>query len=310
VAVIGTGSTAVQLVPPLAKRAAHLTVFQRTPNWILPRLERRYRFFDRWLTALPGYSRATRLAWAAFLEWGRKGFDEGTFARRFMLALAGWHRRRQLPDAALRDALAPPYPLGCKRIIYANDYYPTLMQPHVDLVTAGIDAVLPTGVRTSDGREHALDALVCATGFETVQLLASIRIEGREGRTLSETWKDVPAAFHGISVAGFPNLFLMLGPNTATGHTSTLFYIEAAVRHAVAGIQRLTSTGGISMEVRQDAMDAHNAALQARLGNSVWAQCRSWYRSPSGKVVAIFPGFTPEYVRAASTLRPEDYHWR
>lgn len=313
IGVIGTGSTAVQIIPKLAARAAHLAVFQRTPNWVLPRLERRYRFFDRWLARLPGYSAAVRLAWAGFLEWGRRGFDEGTLARRFMLALAAWHRERQLRDAlgraALDAALAPTYPLGCKRIIYANDYYPTLVQPHVALVTAAIERITPAGVRTTDGTEYALDVLVCATGFETVNLLGSITITGRDGRTLSDAWRDGPVALHGIGVAGFPNLFLMLGPNTATGHTSTLFYIEAAARHALSAMRRVHEGGFRWAAVRHDAMAAHDAGLQARLKGSVWTQCRSWYRMDDGRVVAIFPGFTPEYVRKAGRLNPADYDW-
>jgi cation diffusion facilitator CzcD-associated flavoprotein CzcO len=203
----------------------------------------------------------------------------------------------------------PPYPLGCKRIIYANDYYPTLAQPHVALVTDGIARITADGIVTTDGREHRLDALVCATGFETVNLLESITITGCAGRTLAEAWRDGPVALHGIGVAGFPNLFLMLGPNTATGHTSTLFYIEAAARHALAVMQRVRERGGRWAAVKPEAMAAHDAALQARLRGSIWTQCRSWYRMEDGRVIAIFPGFTPEYVRKAGTLEPADYHW-
>lgn len=313
IGVIGTGSTAVQLIPKLAARATHLSVFQRTPNWVLPRLERRYRWFDRALMHVPGYAAAVRLGWAGFLEWTRRGFDEGTVARRFMLALARWHRARQLRGvtdrAAFEAALTPPYPLGCKRIIYANDYYPTLAQPHVALVTEGIARVTANGIVTADGREHALDALVCATGFETVNLLESITITGSEGTTLAEAWRGGPVALHGIGVAGFPNLFLMLGPNTATGHTSTLFYIEAAARHALAVMQHVRARGGRWAAVKPEAMAAHDASLQARLRGSVWTQCRSWYRMADGRVVAIFPGFTPEYVRKAGTPDVEDYLW-
>ena len=202
-----------------------------------------------------------------------------------------------------------PYPLGCKRIIYANDYFPTLAQPHVALVTEGIARVTANGIVTADGRSHELDVLVCATGFETVNLLGSITITGRDGITLSEAWRRGPVALHGIGVAGFPNLFLMLGPNTATGHTSTLFYIEAAARHALSAMRRVRESGARWAAVRPDAMAAHDASLQARLQGSVWTQCRSWYRMDDGRVVAIFPGFTPEYVRKAGTLDPADYDW-
>ena len=307
VGVIGTGSTGVQLVPPIAAQAAQLHVFQRTANWVLPRLERKYRWFDRALLKLPGYAAAVRWCWANFLELVRRGFDEGSVMRRFMLWLAAHHRRQQVAEPLLREKLVPDYPLGCKRIIFASNYYPALAQANVELVTAPIVRITASGIRLGDGSERALDALVCATGFETVHLLQSLAILGREGRRLSDAWSQGPEAFHGISVAGFPNLFLMLGPNTATGHTSTLFYIEPAVQHAIACMQAVRSGGYRCIEVRAEVMRAHNDDLQQRLGHSVWSQCRSWYRMDGGKVVAIFPGFTREYVRAVRAPRMQDY---
>ncbi len=309
VAVIGTGSTAVQLVPPIAAQASQLHVFQRTANWVLPRLERRYRWFDRLLGGFPPYAAAARAFWVRFLELGRRGFEDGTLMRRVMLWQGARHRRQQVPDPALRAALTPDYPLGCKRIIYSSDYYPTLSQPHVGLVTTGIERITAHGIRTTDGVERPLDALVCATGFDTVHLLQSLEVRGRAGQTLSDAWRDGPEALHGISVAGFPNLFLMLGPNTATGHTSTLLYIEPAVQHAIACMRAVTDGGHRAIEARADVQQAHNLALQERLGGSVWAQCRSWYRMDSGKVIAIFPGYTNEYVRTVRKPRVGDYRF-
>lgn len=307
VAVIGTGSTASQLVPPIAAQAARLHVFQRTANWVLPRLDRRYGWLDHLLARLPPYAVFTRWAWTQVLEWGRRGFDEGTVARRGMLKTAALHRARQVPDPALRDALTPTYPLGCKRIIYSNDFYPALTRPHVELVTTGIERITPRGIVTSDGHERPVDVLVCATGFDTVQLLSSVQVTGLGGQTLRQAWSQGPQAYHGISVAGFPNLFLMLGPNTATGHTSTLLYIEPEVRHAIACMQRVRQAGQRWIAVRPEVMTEHNRALQQRLGGSVWAQCRSWYRMEGGKIVALFPGFTAEYVRAVWPPRAADY---
>ena len=307
VAVIGTGSTAVQLIPPIAREAAQLHVFQRTANWVLPRLERRYRWFDALLARIPPYAVAVRAGWVQFLELGRRGFDEGTFMRWLMLKLAAHQRRRGIADPSLRATLTPDYPLGCKRIIYSNDYYPALSQANVDLVTAPIARITAMGIVTADGTERRVDALVCATGFDTVHLLQSLAIHGRGGRTLSEAWRDGPEAHHGISVAGFPNLFLMLGPNTATGHTSTLLFIEPAVQHAIACMREVERGGHRAIEVRADAQRAHNADLQQRLGGSVWAQCRSWYRMDGGKVIAIFPGFVREYVGAVYPPRFGDY---
>jgi cation diffusion facilitator CzcD-associated flavoprotein CzcO/acetyl esterase/lipase len=304
IGVIGTGSTASQLVPPLAERAAQLTVFQRTANWVLPRLDRRYVALDRWLAHLPPYAKAVRALWYAFLEWGRRGFDEGTLARRGMLRSAELLLSRQVGDEALRARLRPPYPLGCKRIIYSNDYYRALARPNAALVSEGIVRVTPHGIVTADGREHGIDVLVCATGFDVEHSLAHLDIRGRAGAPLAQAWRDGPQAHLGLTVAGFPNLWLMLGPNTATGHTSTLLFIEPGVQWAVQAMQEVRRRGARWMAVKADVMQASNAALQARLGHSVWAACRSWYRRADGRIFALYPGFTREYVTA---VRAQDF---
>ena len=307
VAVIGTGSTASQLIPPIAAQAAQLQVFQRTANWVLPRLDRPYNRLDHLLAHLPPYAATVRWCWTQVLEWGRRGFDEGTLARQGMLKTAAAHLRRQVPDAALRTQLTPGYPLGCKRIIYSNDFYPALTQPNVELVTTAIERITPGGIVTADGRERAIDVLVCATGFDTVQLLSSVNVTGLQGQTLRQAWANGPEAYQGVTVAGFPNLFLMLGPNTATGHTSTLLYIEPEVQHAIACMRAVQAGGHRWISVRPEVFAEHNRALQARLGGSVWSQCRSWYRMDNGRIVALFPGFTREYVRAVRVPRLADY---
>jgi len=310
VAVIGTGSTASQLVAPIARRAQRLHVFQRTANWVMPRLDRRYTRLDRWLAHLPPYVRAVRAAWVLALEAGRHGFDEGTLARRAMLASAARHLKRQVPDEAMRLRLTPSYPLGCKRIIYSNDFYPALTQPHVELVTDAIVQITPNAIVTADGREREIDTLVCATGFDTVHLLSSLQVTGQGGRTLRDAWADGPEAYRGIAVAGFPNLFLMLGPNTATGHTSTLLFIEPGVDHAIACMRAVREGGHRWVSVRDAVFRAHNQQLQQRLAGSVWSQCRSWYRMDgNGRVVALFPGFTREYVRGLKRVEPADYEF-
>ncbi len=308
VGVIGTGSTAAQLVPEVAKAAAKLVVFQRTANWVLPRMDRPYNALDRALARSALYSRAVRGFWYRVLEWGRRGFDEGSFARRHMTAAAHRHLRRQVADRALRDKLVPPYPFGCKRLIYSNDYLSTLAQPHVELVTGTISHVTPGGIVTADGREQALDALVCATGFDTTHLMSSLLVQGRGGRRLAEAWADGPEAYRGVTVAGFPNLFLMLGPNTGTGHTSTLLYIEPQVQFALDAMQRVREAGEAArFEVKAEVFRAHNEVLQARLEGSVWSHCRSWYRTDGGKIVALWPGFTDEYVRGLRRPAWDEY---
>lgn len=298
VAVIGTGSTASQLVPPVAEQAQQLHLFQRTANWVMPRIDRRYTVLDRVLAHLPPYAAMVRWNWAQVLEWGRRGFEDGTLARRGLLATAAAHRRRQVGDEALRERLTPTYPLGCKRIIYSNDFYPALCRPNVELVTEGIERFTAHGIVTTDGRERPIDVLVCATGFDVAQSLSATRIAGLQGRMLADAWADGPEAYHGITVSGFPNLFLMLGPNTATGHTSTLLYIEPEVDHTIACMQAVRDGGHRWIDVRPEVLDEHNRQLQARLGGSVWSQCRSWYRHDNGRVFALFPGYTREYVDA------------
>ena len=298
IGVIGTGSTASQLVPALAAGAAHLSLFQRTPNWILPRADRHYFALDRWLTRLPGYARAVRWGWVQVMEWGRRGFDEGTLARRFMLGTAALHRRRQVANPDLRARLTPSYPLGCKRIIYSNTYYPALQQPNAALVTAAITRVTAHGLLTADGREHVLDALVCATGFDTLRPLAQLDIWGLKGQRLADAWAAGAHAYLGVSVPAFPNFFLMLGPNTGTGHTSTLLYIEPQTEHVLACMQRVKAESRRWIAVKPSVAAAQDAAQQQRLGGSVWSQCSSWYRVESGRITAIWPGFTAEYVKA------------
>lgn len=298
VAVIGTGSTASQLIPPMADQAAQLHVFQRTANWVLPRLDRRYHALDGLLARLPPYAAAVRSLWYRALELGRRGFDEGSWARRRMLKLAADQLRDQVVDPGLRAKLTPTYPLGCKRLIYSNEFLPTFSRPNTELVTEAITRITPQGIVTADGRERPIDALVCATGFDTVQLLSTLQVTGRGGRTLREAWQDGPEAHHGITVAGFPNLFLMLGPNTATGHTSTLLYIEPGVHYAIRCMQQVLAAGQRWLDVRPEVYRASNERLQARLQGSVWTTCNSWYRTEGGKVVALWPGFTDEYQRA------------
>ena len=306
VGVIGSGSTAAQLVPPLARQAAQLHVFQRTANWVLPRMDRRYGRADRLLARLPPYTRAVRSLLMQVLELGRRGFDEGTRMRKHMLRMAQAHLRRGVADEGLRQRLQPPYALGCKRIIYSNDYYPTLAQPHAELVTDAISHITPQGIVTADGQERALDVLVCATGFDVEHALA-VPITGRGGALLADAWAQGPQAHLGLSVAGFPNLFLMLGPNTATGHTSTLLFIEPGVRWALRAMAEVQRRGQRWLDLKPEVMQAFNEGLQARLKTSVWAGCRSWYRADSGRNIAIWPGFTREYVRAVQADRFDDF---
>jgi cation diffusion facilitator CzcD-associated flavoprotein CzcO len=306
VGVIGSGSTASQLVPPLFEAAAHGTLFQRTANWVLPRIDRPYGALDHALARVPPCAWAVRRAWYHLLEWGRRGFDEGTAARAGMQRTAARLRERQLKDPALRAAMTPTDPLGCKRIIYSSEFYPALARPNAEVVTAPILRIEPRGVVTAGAgggeRLHALDTLVCATGFETVNLLGGFAVQGEGGTTLAEAWGRAPRAWRGVCVPRFPNCFFMLGPNTGTGHTSTLLYIEPQAAFVVRAWQEMQRRGASRCGVREDATEAWDAGLQRRLEGSVWSACRSWYRNEAGRIVAIFPGFTREYVEGLDAI--------
>jgi cation diffusion facilitator CzcD-associated flavoprotein CzcO len=308
VGVIGTGSTGSQLVPPIAEQAAHLSVFQRTPNWVLPRFDRHYGAIDHLLARLPPWRWAVRGWWAGVAEWFRRAFEPGSPARASVLRGAELHLRHQIADEALRKQLRPTIPFGCKRIIFSSDYYPALARPNVALVTPAIERVTPQGVRTADGREHPLDVLVCATGFD-VEHSVAVPITGRGGRSLQALWKDGAHAHLGLTVAGFPNLFLMLGPNTATGHTSTLLFVEPGVQWVLRAMAEVQRRGARWLDVRPDVMQAFNSEVQSRLVGSVWSQCRSWYRAANGRNVAIWPGYTLEYRRRVRKQRFEDFEF-
>jgi cation diffusion facilitator CzcD-associated flavoprotein CzcO len=308
VGVIGTGSTAAQLVPVVARQAAHLSVFQRTANWVMPRMDRRYGMLDRLLVRLPLYQRVVRGVWVGLSEVLRSGFEEGSLMRRKLQRDAARHLQRQVPDAALRARLTPPYPLGCKRLIFSNTWLRTLGQPQVRLVTDAIREVTPRGLVTADGQEHALDVLVCATGFDVQHSLA-VPVTGLGGRSLQDQWATGAQAYFGTTVAGFPNFFLMLGPNTATGHTSTLLYIEPQVDFVLRALQATRRRGARWLDVKPETMARFNAELERRLAPSVWSQCRSWYRADSGRNVAIWPGYTREFRRRLARLDFADFNF-
>ncbi|MFI6811208.1 flavin-containing monooxygenase [Nonomuraea sp. NPDC050328] len=309
VAVIGTGASAVQFVPRLAAQAAELHVFQRTPPWIQPKPDFAFSERARRTLALPGAARALRntLYWA--LETRALGFTVDPRLMKAQERLALNHLAAQVPDPELRAKLTPGYTIGCKRILLSSDYYPTLTRPHVTLHTERITEITPTALRTRTGGRIEVDAIVYGTGFKVVEKLREQHITGRGGLSLQDAWREGAEAFHGVSTAGFPNLFFLLGPNTGLGHTSVVFMIEAQVRYVMECLRLLARTGARALDVRPGHQRAYNRRLRARLGRRVWTEggCDSWYLDEHGVNRTLWPGFTFEYWARTRRVRSEAY---
>ncbi|MBX3585296.1 MAG: NAD(P)/FAD-dependent oxidoreductase [Ramlibacter sp.] len=297
VAVVGTGASAIQIVPALAGVAAQLSVFQRTPPWVVPRPDRPYSAVRRQVyRALPWLQTLNR--WRIY--WRNELFGLGFLGSQRMQRLARWgasaHLRHQVRDPALRERLTPDYAPGCKRMGVSSDYYPALQKPGVALVTGAIDRVEPRGIVTADGALHECDVIVWATGFTATEFVTPMRIHGEGGVELSALWQAQPAATHlGIHVAGFPNLHLLVGPSTGLGHNSIVFMIEAQLNTIIGALRG----GPPVLRLKPQVQAASYAGVQRRLRRTVWASgCKSWYQHPDGRIDTLWPGFTWQYWRA------------
>lgn len=313
VAVVGTGASAVQFVPHLQRDTLRLNVFQRTAPWVLPRRDRSISRLERWLfRRFPGLQRLVRSG----IYWGREswvlGFSGRTDAMRVMERAGRRHLEAQVTDLALREKLTPSYRLGCKRVLLSNDWYPALAAPGTRVVTDPVVEVLPRAVVTQDAAgartEHPADVLVWGTGFHVTDQPIATRLTGADGRTLAEHWVGTGMQAHlGLSVHGFPNLFLLMGPNTGQGHTSVILFAEAQVRY-VAGLLRSTRGRG-AVEVRQEVLDGWSADLRRRLGPTVWNSggCRSWYLDDQGRNTTLWPSFAESYRRRLHRIDLDEY---
>ena len=309
VGVIGSGASAIQIVPRLAGVARELHVFQRTAPWIIPRRDRAYTRAERWLFArFPAWRRAYRSYIYLRLESFFLGFGPSDHFARQLTKMATKHLEEHVADPVLRDELTPRYRIGCKRILVDDDYYDALQKPGVELFTESIERFVPEGVRTADGRVHELDAVVFATGFDSQALVAPMRVEGSDGRTLDDIWSDGPEAHLGMTVAGLPNFFLVYGPNTNLGHNSILFMFECQFDYVLECLAEMRRRGARSMEVRPEAMARYNRRLQSDLSESVWAgACTNWYKNASGRVTNNWSGFATAYWWATRRPDARDY---
>ncbi len=299
VGVVGIGASAIQFVPPVAAEARQVTLFQRSANYVAPRNDRAYRAWQRWVFQhVPLAQRMYRdsIYWrleARFNIMRRESRLGSWLARQFRTRL-----RPLVSDRLSEAALLPDYPPGCKRILIADDWYPTLMRPHVRVVTDAVESVEPEGIRTRDGTLHPLDTIIFGTGFRTTEFLSPLEITGRDGVRLDDLWSDGARAFLGLSVPGFPNLFMLYGPNTNLGHNSILFMIEQQVGYLVQMLQQEVVRGVRAMDVRVDSADRFDRDVQEAATRTVWSEgCTSWYKTDDGRITNNWTGHTTAYRR-------------
>jgi cation diffusion facilitator CzcD-associated flavoprotein CzcO len=309
IAVIGTGASAIQIVPEMAKIASKMTLFQRTPAWIMPKPNHAYSAAQK--------ARFKNSPVAMKLERAKLYAQHEVFATGFVTPalmktgekFANSYRNKKVKDPVLREKLTPNYTLGCKRVLLSSDYYPALCRDNVEVVTDGIKEVRAHSVITRDGREHEIDALVCATGFQVSENVAPFAIYGKNGVELNDAWAGGAEAYKGTTVKGFPNSFILLGPNTGLGHSSVILMIEAQIDYALQGIKLMLAENVKSLEVRAQVQDKYNVWVQKRLARTVWQRggCVSYYATASGKITTLWPGFTFEFMAHLRSFDRDDY---
>jgi cation diffusion facilitator CzcD-associated flavoprotein CzcO len=308
IAVIGTGASVIQFVPPVAAEAASLTIFQRSAPYVLPRIQHEYGAVMHWiLRHFPGY----RGIYRGFLRWlgdaSATAFHKQSRMSRFLQWWAEWYLTHRVENPELRRKLTPDYPIGCKRILFSSEYYPALQQDNVKVVTEGIDHISPAGVVTTDGVEHVVDVIIYGTGFQATEFLAPMVIRGRGGRSLSERWSQGAEAYLGITVDGFPNLFLCYGPNTNLGGNSIIYMIECQVEYIRQCVGKLHEKQVQAMEVRAEVLTNYNVSLQRELVDTVWNSCRSWYQTKDGRITNNWPGTNIRYHDETAHPDLDDY---
>lgn len=309
VAVVGTGASAIQFVPELVKEVSALTLFQRSAPYVIPKPDRGYTRVEQALYArLPRLQELSRTG--MYWQHESRALAFGPLKQLMKVFEYDFHRHlnASVKDTSLRKKLTPDYPLGCKRILISNEYYEALAKPNVEVVNDGIDAVTETGIRTKDGREHPVDAIIFGTGFQATDFLAPMKITGRGGQDLNQAWKDGAEAYLGISVHGFPNLFILYGPNTNLGHNSILFMLESQFDYIEQCLKAMSVRNLATMEVKGTVQGKYNRWVQDQIRRTVWEDgCTSWYKNAAGKNTNNWPGFTLVYKQRTHSLNLGDY---
>lgn len=312
VAIIGSGASAAQVIPAIAPEVAHLHVFQRSPHWVLPRPDR---VFKPWQRALLKVEPIRKLARSA-IYWGLESrviaFKYSDFALKNIAQREALHHiNKQIKDPELRRKVTPDFTIGCKRIILSNTLYPAYCRTNVSLHDRndGIAEINQDGIRTLSGEQVDLDCIVYSTGYDATDGVISYPVLGKEGQQLSDVWSEYPRAYLGTTVPGFPNLFIVTGPNTGIGHTSAIFVIEAQMHYIMRAISEVQRGKAQAIEVKAQAEARYTHHIHSEMEKTVWKRggCTSWYKSKSGHVVAMFPGFSYTYLRMAKNFRPADH---
>lgn len=309
VASIGNAASAVQYIPEIAPVVAHLDVFQRSPNWIVPRLDRPYTAQE-----LEDYGTVPDLFAThreALFEWRETTFlrmKQHSAEAQELQHVAVAHLEDQVPDAALRKRLTPDYPLGCKRILRSDDYFPALMRENVSLVTSRIVRIEADGIVSADGVSHPVDVIIYGTGFETQSFHGPVEITGRDARSLRDAWRDGASAYLGMCVSGFPNFFMLYGPNTNLGHNSILSMLEAQFDYVIQALAAQDEPGVAALDVHSGVVSRFNDALQDDMNDAAWSgDCNSWYKNASGKVVNNWSGTVRAYQDKTRRLVLEEF---
>jgi cation diffusion facilitator CzcD-associated flavoprotein CzcO len=308
VAVIGTGASAIQFVPEIQPKVGKLRLFQRTPAWVVPRYEHTLGPSTQALyRALPILQKLARGIIYARREVFVLAFRHPRLMR-LVEAFAVRYLKQCVADEDLRAKLTPSFRMGCKRILISNEYLPALARENVEVITESIREVRPRGIVTEDGTEHPADTIICGTGFRVTEMPFADRIRGRNGRTLAETWRGSPAAHWGTTVSGFPNLFLLLGPNTGLGHTSVVLMIESQLELVLGALRHMRKHGIAALEPRPEAQARFLADVDAHMGGTVWTTggCASWYIDKTGRNSTLWPGYTFSFRRRCR-FRPAEY---
>lgn len=308
VAVVGTGASAIQFVPEIQPHVRRLSVFQRSAPYIMPKRDHAYkRWHHKLFEILPPFQTLDRLGFWLYADFAQQCLSKWQRLIPVFKRQTTKHLRRSVPDPALRGKLTPDYEIGCKRVLFSNDYLPAMTRDNVDVVTSSVTEITPRGVRTDCGTEHEVDVIIYGTGFASLDLLAPMRITGRDGANLAERWHTGARAYLGMTVPGFPNMFVLYGPNTNLGGGSVIYMLESQARYIRKALRHIMAVPGRYLDVRADAEARWDREVQHRLERSVWTRCSSWYRNAYGRVVSNWPGRTHEYRRRTRRFDLRNY---